>query len=88
MAYVLPTFVVMGFGYCVAETALGAPAAVQALGLGRLLARRRRRRLMAALTVFAGRASVLYTFYPPLIASPFFYIGLVLVVVGSWIWCS
>ena len=23
----------------------------------------------------------------PLLASPFFYIGLVLVVVGSWIWC-
>ena len=30
---------------------------------------------------------MLYTFYPPLLASPFFYIGLVLVVVGSWIWC-
>ena len=42
---------------------------------------------MAALTVFAGRATVLFTFYPPLVASPFFYIGLVLVVAGSWIWC-
>jgi cytochrome c oxidase subunit 1 len=30
---------------------------------------------------------VLFTFYPPLVASPFFYIGLVLVVAGSWIWC-
>src|SRR5690606_22295365 len=33
-------------------------------------------------------ASVLYTFYPPLTATPWFYIGLVLVVVGSWIWCG
>jgi cytochrome c oxidase subunit I len=31
---------------------------------------------------------VLYTFYPPLTATPWFYIGLVLVVVGSWIWCG
>ena len=31
-----------------------------------------------------GQASVLFTFYPPLTASPWFYIGLVLVVVGSW----
>ena len=36
----------------------------------------------------AGKASVLYTFYPPMIASPFYYIGVVLVVVGSWIWVA
>jgi cytochrome c oxidase subunit 1 len=35
-----------------------------------------------------GRASVLYTFYPPLIGSPFYYLGVVLVVVGSWIWVA
>src|SRR6516164_6260583 len=34
-----------------------------------------------------GVASVLYTFYPPLTASPWFYIGLVLVVAASWVWC-
>ena len=39
--------------------------------------------LMAALSVISGNASVLYTFYPPLTATPWFYIGLVLVVVGS-----
>jgi hypothetical protein len=42
---------------------------------------------MASVTILLNKASVLYTFYPPLTASPFFYIGLVLVVVGSWIWC-
>jgi len=41
--------------------------------------------VMAALTIFAGQADVLYTFYPPLQANFFFYLGLVLVVVGSWI---
>ena len=43
--------------------------------------------LMATVAILSGRASVLYTFYPPLTASPIFYFGLVLVVVGSWIWC-
>ena len=31
---------------------------------------------------------MLYTFYPPLIGNPFYYIGVVLVVVGSWIWVA
>lgn len=41
--------------------------------------------LMAAVPILLNQASVLYTFYPPLKASPFFYIGLTLVVVGSWV---
>ena len=41
--------------------------------------------LMAAVPLLLNQASVLYTFYPPLQASAFFYIGLTLVVVGSWI---
>ncbi len=41
--------------------------------------------LLAAWAMFAGKASVLYTFYPPLKAHPLFYIGLVFLVVGSWI---
>jgi cytochrome c oxidase subunit 1 len=36
--------------------------------------------------VFVGKATVLYTFYPPLKAHPAFYIGLTLLVVGSWGW--
>jgi len=86
MAYVLTTFFVMGFGYFVAESALerplpvpGAAWAAYALALIGTI--------MAVITVLSGDATVLYTFYPPLTASPFFYIGLVLVVVGSWIWC-
>ncbi len=41
--------------------------------------------VMAAIPILMNLASVLYTFYPPMKASPYFYIGLVLVVVGSWV---
>lgn len=41
--------------------------------------------VMAAITILMGKASVLYTFYAPLKAHPVFYIGLALVIVGSWI---
>ena len=43
---------------------------------------------MATVPILLGRATVLYTFYPPLIGSAFYYIGLVLVVVASWIWVA
>lgn len=41
--------------------------------------------IMAAIPILWNLATVLFTFYPPLQASPYFYIGLVLVVVGSWV---
>ena len=41
--------------------------------------------LMAAWAMLAGKASVLYTFYPPLKAHPLFYLGAALLIVGSWI---
>jgi cytochrome c oxidase subunit 1 len=41
--------------------------------------------LMAAVPLLLNDATVLYTFYPPLEASALFYIGLTLVVVGSWV---
>lgn len=40
---------------------------------------------MAAWAMLAGKASVLYTFYPPLKAHPLFYLGAALLIVGSWI---
>lgn len=87
MAYVLPTLFIMGFGYFVAATALNRELPsiktawvafwLAAVGI-----------VMAAVPIFLGKATVLYTFYPPLTGSPFYYLGLVLVVVGSWIWCA
>src|SRR5471032_2261774 len=86
MAYVLTTFFIMGFGYFVAETALGRPLPGKTwawagfwMGIVGVA--------MSVASILSGRASVLYTFYPPMTATPWFYIGLVLVVAGSWIWC-
>lgn len=41
--------------------------------------------IMAALTILRGNATVLYTFYAPLKASPWFYIGATLLVLGTWV---
>src|SRR3954471_14338467 len=77
MAYVLTTFFIMGFGYFVAETALGRPLlgkpwAWSAFWLSMIGV------VMTVIPILLGQASVLFTFYPPLTASPWFYIGLVL----------
>jgi cytochrome c oxidase subunit 1 len=87
MAYVFPMLVAMGFGYAIVELSLkqalvGIKWAWAAFALVAVGA------LTAAAAVASGAASVLYTFYPPLIGSPFYYIGIVLVVVGSWIWVT
>ena len=87
MAYVLTTFFAMGFGYWVAATALGHPiewrrtawAGFWVTTLGAVL---------TLATIVAGKASVMYTFYPPLTAYWTFYAGLLLLVVGSWIWAA
>lgn len=39
---------------------------------------------MAAIEILAGNATVLYTFYAPLKASPLFYMGATLLVLGTW----
>ncbi len=41
--------------------------------------------VMAAIPILLNMATVLYTFYPPLMAHPTFYIGATLFVVGSWV---
>ena len=41
--------------------------------------------ILAAIPILLDEASVLYTFYPPLQAHWLFYLGLTLVVVGSWV---
>ena len=40
---------------------------------------------MAAFEIIIGNATVLYTFYAPLKANPFFYLGATLLVIGTWI---
>ena len=87
MGYVFPTLVAMGFGYAISESALGQPLVGPRwawAGLGLIAAGS----VIGLVPVALGRASVLYTFYPPLIGHPLYYVGVVLVVVGSWIWVA
>jgi cytochrome c oxidase subunit I len=87
MAYVFPTLIAMGLGYAISELSLKIPLlgvrwawAAYFLLVGGAV--------MAVAAVASGTSSVLYTFYPPLIASPFYYIGVVCVVLGSWVWVA
>lgn len=85
-ALVFTTFFIMGFGYVIARTALRRPLVGEGAAwvsfwialIGTLL---------ATLVIVLGKASVLYTFYPPMQAHPAFYIGAALLVIGSWGWC-
>jgi cytochrome c oxidase subunit 1 len=85
MAYAVTTFFAMGFGYAVTATSLGRPVrgiipawigfAICLIGA-----------VMAAVIVLLGRATVLYTFYPPLLGSVWYYFGALLLIGGSMIW--
>jgi cytochrome c oxidase subunit 1 len=86
MALVFTTFFIMGFGYVVAEKTLGRPITMKKFAWGSFWVAL----IGTAFTAWAilwGKATVLYTFYPPLKAHPLFYIGAALLVVGSWGWC-
>ena len=87
MALVFTTFFIMGFGLVVARTTLERPVAGEGLAWASW-AVALAGTLLAVAAILSGRASVLYTFYPPLQAHPAFYIGLALLVVGSWGWCA
>lgn len=41
--------------------------------------------VIALIPILMNEASVMFTFYPPMAASPWFYVGLALIVVGVWI---
>jgi cytochrome c oxidase subunit 1 len=84
MALVFTTFFIMGLGYLLVREALGRLQGVGAawIGFGVALVGT----VVTAGTILTGKASVLYTFYPPLQAHPAFYIGATLLVVGSWVW--
>jgi cytochrome c oxidase subunit I len=85
MAYVVTTFFAMGFGYAVAATSLARPirgATAAWIGFAICLIGT----LMAVAAILSGRASVLYTFYPPLLGSGWYYCGATLLIGGSMIW--
>jgi cytochrome c oxidase subunit I len=85
MAYVVTTFFTMGFGYAVAATSLG--RAIRGIGAAWIgFAICLVGTLMAVGAILSGHASVLYTFYPPLLASGWYYGGAFLLIAGSMIW--
>ena len=87
IAFAFTTLFAMGLGYAVTALTTGAALrwrtgawqafALACIGLALLL-----------VAIVSGRATVLYTFYPPLVASFAFYLGLTLLVVGSWFWVA
>jgi cytochrome c oxidase subunit 1 len=87
MALIFTTFFIMGLGVALTTRALGRPlkgAGLAWVGFWVAVIGT----LAAGWAILWGKASVLYTFYPPMQAHPAFYIGLTLVVVGSWIWSA
>jgi cytochrome c oxidase subunit 1 len=82
-AIVFTTFFAVAFGYAVIRFYLGRTLNMKIAWLS--FALMVIGTLLAAAAILSGKASVLYTFYPPLRAHPAFYIGLTLVVVGSWL---
>jgi cytochrome c oxidase subunit 1 len=86
MALVFTTFFIMGMGIAFINAGLRRNVSHPGLAwLGFWIAVLGT--VATAWAILTGRATVLYTFYPPLQAHPAFYIGLTLVVVGSWAWC-
>lgn len=84
MALVFTTFFITGLSLMVTWRSVPRPNRSVALGwIGWLVMLAGV--LMAAVEILAGNATVLYTFYAPLKASPYFYIGASLLVVGTWI---
>src|SRR3954464_4264556 len=76
MGYVFPTLIAMGFGYAITELALKRPLIGLRwgwVGFALLVGGT----VVAATPIALGKASVLYTFYPPMIGSVFYYLGVV-----------
>lgn len=85
-ALVFTTFFIMALGYIVAQTTLGRVAGMAWGWVGFWVALVGT--VITTLAILSGTSTVLYTFYPPLLAHPAFYVGATLLVVGSWIWCG
>jgi cytochrome c oxidase subunit 1 len=86
MALVFTTFFIMALGYIVVRRERGSikwPGFSWTMFWVALFGT-----LLTTWSILTFKASVLYTFYPPLQAHPAFYIGLTLVVVASWGWCA
>lgn len=83
-ALVFTTFFIVGFTNLTTIKGLGRPLShprINVVGFWMMVVGL----VTTAVPILTNSATVLYTFYPPLKASWAFYLGLTLVVVGSWI---
>ncbi|MDF2961251.1 MAG: subunit 1 of cytochrome c oxidase [Paenibacillus sp.] len=88
MAIVFTTYFIIGFLYSGVAKTLGGHLlpvvrALGWLGYGLMTAGT----VLATILILLNKATVLYTFYAPMMASPWFYVSLVLIVIGSWMSC-
>ncbi|WEK54882.1 MAG: b(o/a)3-type cytochrome-c oxidase subunit 1 [Candidatus Cohnella colombiensis] len=86
MALIFTTFFIIGFLYSGLSHTLGGSLLplVRKLGWAGFIVMSLGT-IIGVVVILLGKASVLYTFYAPMKASPFFYIALALVVIGSWL---
>jgi cytochrome c oxidase subunit 1 len=85
--YIFPTFVAMGFGYAACANALAQRIVGQGFAwLGFILMIVGS--LGALIPELLGKSATLYTFYAPLMGNTWYYVGLLLVIVGSWTWVA
>lgn len=82
-ALVLTTLFAVALGHAYVSQELESPLSIFGAGLSLVLMLTGA--VAAAAMIFAGKATVLYTFYPPLKAHVVFYLGLAIFIVGSWI---
>jgi cytochrome c oxidase subunit I len=83
-ALVWTTFFIVGFFTLTVSYGLGRPLAAPGINAAGLILMTAGVALTAA-ALLTNNASVLYTFYPPMQAHWSFYVGLTLVVAGSWL---
>lgn len=85
LALIFTTFFIVGFLYAGISKTMGAlydvPRRTGWLGFAMMTFGT----ILATIFILLNKATVLYTFYAPLQASPWFYLALVHVVVGSWL---
>jgi cytochrome c oxidase subunit 1 len=86
MALIFTTYFIIGFLYSGVSHTLGGkllPASRKLGWAGFLLMSVGT--VIGVIVILLGKATVLYTFYAPMKASPWFYISLALIVIGSWL---
>ncbi|WNQ12497.1 b(o/a)3-type cytochrome-c oxidase subunit 1 [Paenibacillus aurantius] len=86
MALIFTTFFIIGFLYSgLSHTTGGSLLSVVRRGAWAGFGLMAFGTVLGTILILLNKATVLYTFYAPMKASPYFYVALVFVVVGSWI---